>query len=209
MRRGHGALAAAGDPVPVLAERTGAPPSRRVALPPRRRPVYSPHAMAPARALRLLVLHGPNLNVLGTREPAVYGRVTLAELDARVRAHAQRRGVHAVCRQSNHEGQLVDWLQAARREGFGAVVLNAGALTHYSVALRDAIAAIEVPVIEVHLSNVHAREPFRHHSMIAAVVRGQIAGFGVTSYLLGIDAALELGGGAPPPPRPARSRARR
>ncbi|PYM36329.1 MAG: 3-dehydroquinate dehydratase [Candidatus Rokuibacteriota bacterium] len=107
-----------------------------------------------------LVLHGPNLNLLGTREPAVYGRVTLAQLDRLIREHARRRGMRVECRQSNHEGQLVDWLQSAEREGFGGVVFNPGAFTHYSLALRDAIAAIKVPVVEVHVSNVHGREEF-------------------------------------------------
>jgi len=142
-----------------------------------------------------LVLHGPNLNLLGTREPAVYGRVSLAEVDRLVREHGRRRGVRVECRQSNHEGQLIDWLQGAAREGFGGVVFNPGAFTHYSLALRDAVAAIPVPVVEVHLSNVHGREDFRRHSVIAAVARGQIAGFGPQSYLLGLDALLALGHG--------------
>lgn len=145
----------------------------------------------PARSA--LVLHGPNLNLLGTREPAVYGRVTLAEVDRLVREHGRRRGVHVECRQSNVEGELIGWLQGAEREGFAGVVLNPGAFTHYSIALRDAVAAIRVPVVEVHLSNVHGREEFRRHSVIAAVARGQIAGFGPQSYLLGLDALLTLG----------------
>jgi 3-dehydroquinate dehydratase-2 len=134
------------------------------------------------------VLHGPNLNLLGTREPSVYGRTTLAQVDGMLRDHARRRGHTVECRQSNHEGQLVDWLQAARREGFAGVVFNPGAFTHYSFALRDAVAAIALPVVEVHLSNVHGREEFRRHSVIAAVARGQISGFGPQSYLLGFDA---------------------
>jgi len=138
--------------------------------------------------MKVLVLHGPNLNLLGTREPGVYGRTTLRQVDTMLRDHAQRRGHRVECRQSNHEGQLVDWLQAARREGFAGVVLNPGAFTHYSFALRDAVAAIDLPVVEVHLSNVHGREEFRRHSVIAAVARGQIAGFGPQSYLLGFDA---------------------
>ena len=137
---------------------------------------------------RILVLHGPNLNLLGTREPGVYGRTTLAQVDTMLRDHARRRGHTVECRQSNHEGQLVDWLQAARREGFAGVVFNPGAFTHYSFALRDAVAAIALPVVEVHLSNVHGREEFRRHSVIAAVARGQISGFGPQSYLLGFDA---------------------
>jgi len=138
--------------------------------------------------MKVLVLHGPNLNLLGTREPGVYGRTTLAQVDAMLRDHARRRGHAVECRQSNHEGQLVDWLQAARREGFAGVVFNPGAFTHYSFALRDAVAAIALPVVEVHLSNVHGREEFRRHSVIAAVARGQISGFGPQSYLLGFDA---------------------
>lgn len=146
-----------------------------------------------AMALRAaLVLHGPNLNLLGTREPAVYGRVTLAGLDRLIREHARRRGMRVECRQSNHEGQLVDWLQGAAREGFGGVVFNPGAFTHYSIALRDAVAAIGLPVVEVHLSNVHAREEFRRHSVIASVARGQISGFGPQSYLLGLEALAAL-----------------
>ena len=138
--------------------------------------------------MKILVLHGPNLNMLGTREPGVYGKVTLAEVDRMIREHARRRGGSVECRQSNLEGQLVDWLQAAQREGFDGVVFNPGAFTHYSIALRDAVAAIKLPVVEVHLSNVHGREEFRRHSVIAAVARGQIAGFGPQSYLLGFDA---------------------
>jgi len=144
-----------------------------------------------------LVLHGPNLNLLGTREPGVYGRLTLPEVDRLIREHGRRRGVRVECRQSNAEGELIGWLQRAEQEGFGGVVLNPGALTHYSLALRDAVAAIRVPVVEVHLSNIHGREEFRRHSVIAAVARGQIAGFGPRSYLLGLDALLTLGGARP------------
>ncbi len=133
--------------------------------------------------MKVLVLHGPNLNLLGTREPGVYGRLTLAQIDRMLRDHARPRGDSVECRQSNHEGQLIDWLQAAQREGFAGVVFNPGAFTHYSIALRDAVAAIKLPVVEVHLSNVHSREEFRRHSVIAAVARGQISGFGARSYL--------------------------
>jgi 3-dehydroquinate dehydratase-2 len=138
----------------------------------------------------------------------VYGRTTLAEVDRLLEEHARERGVSVECRQSNLEGQLIDWLHGAEAAGFAGVVLNPGAFTHYSIALRDAVAAIQVPVVEVHLSNVHAREEFRRHSVIAAVARGQIAGFGATSYLLGLDAVLAAvrdrpghGGAAPPTPR--------
>lgn len=144
---------------------------------------------------RVLVLHGPNLNLLGTREPGVYGRATLADVDRLIRDHARSLGVGVECRQSNHEGQLVDWLQAARRERFAGVVFNPGAFTHYSIALRDAVSAIDVPVVEVHLSNVHAREEFRRQSVIAPVARGQIAGFGPWSYCLGLDAVVALAAG--------------
>jgi 3-dehydroquinate dehydratase-2 len=148
-------------------------------------------------ALRaVLVLHGPNLNMLGTREPGVYGRASLADVDRAIQAHARRRGLRAVCRQSNVEGELIGWLQRAEREGFGGVVFNPGAFTHYSLALRDAVAAIGVPVVEVHLSNVHGREEFRRHSVIAPVARGQIAGFGPHSYCLGLDALLAAAGPA-------------
>ena len=144
-----------------------------------------------------LVLHGPNLNLLGTREPGVYGRVTLTEVDRLLRERGRKLGVQVTARQSNHEGQLIDWLQGARREGFFGVVFNPGAFTHYSIALRDAVAAIDVPVVEVHLSNIHAREDFRRQSVIAAAARGQISGFGPHSYLLGLDALLSLRGRRP------------
>lgn len=140
----------------------------------------------------ILVLHGPNLNLLGRREPAVYGRATLAEIDGALHAQAGAAGVSVTCLQSNHEGVLIDALQAAALDGTAAVVLNAGGLTHTSVALRDAIVGCGVPVIEVHLSNVAAREEFRRVSLIAAVVVGSISGFGVDSYRLGLDAALAL-----------------
>ena len=158
--------------------------------------------MARSSAALVLVLHGPNLNLLGTREPAVYGRTTLARLDSLIKQHAARRGAKAVCRQSNHEGQLIDWIQGAAGEGFRAIVLNPGALTHYSLALRDAVSAVSLPVVEVHLSNIHGREDFRRHSVVGAVARGQIAGFGPASYLLGLDAALQSASKARPSRRP-------
>jgi 3-dehydroquinate dehydratase-2 len=138
----------------------------------------------------ILVLHGPNLNLLGQREPAVYGTATLGEVDAAIAAHAASRGVRVECRQSNHEGVLVDAIQGAAAQGFAAIVINPAAFTHYSYAIRDAIAAVALPVVEVHLSNIHGREPFRHRSVTAGACRGQIAGFGVHSYALGLDAAL-------------------
>ena len=158
--------------------------------------------MARPVAARVLVLHGPNLNLLGTREPSVYGRTTLAQLDLLIQRHAAGRGAQAVCRQSNYEGQLIDWIQGAAREGFAAVVINPGALTHYSLALRDAVSAVSVPVVEVHHSNIHGREEFRRHSVIAAAARGQIAGFGPASYLLGVDAALQSAAAGRPSRRP-------
>jgi len=161
--------------------------------------------MATSTERAILILHGPNLNLLGTREPAVYGRISLAEVNRGLERHAASRGVQVTCRQSNHEGQLVDWIQSAGQEGFAAIVINPGALTHYSLALRDAVDAITLPVIEVHLSNIHGREAFRRHSVIAAAARGQISGFGPASYLLGVDAALAVVG-ASAPGRPARRR---
>lgn len=155
---------------------------------------------------RALVLHGPNLNLLGTRETTVYGRTTLPEVDRMIREHGRALRLEVECRQSNHEGQLVDWLQGAARERFVGVVMNPGAFTHYSLALRDAVAAIDVPVVEVHLSNVHGREEFRRQSVIAAVARGQIAGFGPQSYLLGLDALVGLVSGRRAPRRARRSR---
>ncbi len=139
--------------------------------------------------MKILFLNGPNLNLLGTREPDKYGTTTLAEIEQRVRARAVELGVQAEFRQSNTEGELVGWIQEAKGH-FDWVVLNAAAYTHTSIALRDAISAVQVPTIEIHLSNVHAREEFRHRSLIAPVCRGQICGFGVNSYLLGLEAAV-------------------
>ena len=143
--------------------------------------------------VKVLVIHGPNLNLLGQRQPEIYGAMTLAEIDRRLQALAREEGAAVETVQSNHEGAIIDRLHATQGR-YGAVVLNAGALTHYSYALRDAIASISVPVIEVHLSNIHAREAFRI-SVIAPVVSGQIAGFGVHSYLLGFRAALAVAAG--------------
>lgn len=136
------------------------------------------------------VLNGPNLNLLGSREPAVYGTATLDDIEAMLAARCAARGATLVFRQSNHEGDLVTWIQEAGRAG-AAVILNAGALTHTSIALLDAIKGSGAAVIEVHLSNVYARENFRHHSFISPAARGVIAGFGPRSYLLALDAILE------------------
>lgn len=137
------------------------------------------------------MLNGPNLNLLGKREPQIYGSATLADIEKAVRDKAGTLGVGVDFRQSNHEGELVTWIQEAVGI-FQVIVLNAAAYTHTSVALRDAIAAAGIPTIEVHISNVHARETFRHLSMIAPVCRGQITGFGVNSYILAIDAAVTI-----------------
>lgn len=141
--------------------------------------------------MNILFLNGPNLNLLGQREPGIYGSLTLADIEAQVREAAKDRGVDVDFRQSNIEGELITWIQEARGV-FDVVVLNAAAYTHTSVGLRDAIAGSGVKTIEIHISNVHAREEFRHNSLIAPVCVGQIAGFGVGSYLLGMDAAIRL-----------------
>jgi 3-dehydroquinate dehydratase II len=143
-------------------------------------------------AKTIVVLNGPNLNLLGTREPEIYGSATLADVEAAVRAKAGTLGLSAEFRQSNREGELVDWLQEAGRRGVKAVILNAAGYTHTSVALLDAIKSIKVPVIEVHLSNPHTRESFRHTSYISMAAKGVIAGFGLTSYLLAVEAAAVL-----------------
>ncbi len=137
------------------------------------------------------MLHGPNLNLLGQREPAVYGRTTLAEIDADLAAIARESGHDLASFQSNSDGALIDRIHAAAKEAIAFIVINPGALTHTSVALRDALAAVAIPFIEVHLSNVHAREAFRHHSYIADLAVGVISGFGAESYRLGLSAALK------------------
>lgn len=144
----------------------------------------------------ILVLHGPNLNLLGEREPEVYGRTTLAEIDDRLAALATELGVAVDCFQSNHEGELIDRIQAGRGR-VGAIVVNAGGFTHTSVALRDALASADVPVVEVHLSNIHRRESFRHHSYLSGVAEGVLAGLGPHGYRLALDHALRRI--APPP----------
>ena len=158
-----------------------------MSLPPEPRPEAQPSATP-----LVFVLNGPNLNLLGTREPAIYGSDTLDDIAGRLEDRARELGLEVDVRQSNHEGHLVDWLHEAQASNAAAVLLNAGAFTHTSVALYDAIKAIRTPVIEVHLSNPHTREAFRHHSYVGMAARGTIAGFGADSYLLALEAAAKF-----------------
>ena len=137
----------------------------------------------------ILVIHGPNLNMLGTREPEIYGSMTMQDINDDLQKQADEAGVHIDFFQSNHEGEIIDKLHEARGR-YDYIILNAGAYTHYSIAIRDALAAIEIPTIEVHISNIHQREEFRHHSVIAPVVIGQICGFGLESYKAALYVAV-------------------
>ena len=145
---------------------------------------------------RILVLHGPNLNLLGTREPSIYGAASLDDINARLTARAQAAGAALECFQSNTEGALVDRIQAAGRDGTGFILINPAAYTHTSVAMRDALAAVKIPYIEVHLSNVFRREPFRHHSYFTDLAVGMICGLGARGYELALDYALQAKQGA-------------
>lgn len=138
--------------------------------------------------MKLLVLHGVNLNMFGQRDPAQYGTATLADIDAALQQLAGELGLGLECFQTNHEGAMCERIHQAHREGLDGVLINAGAWTHTSIAIRDALGILKCPIVEVHMSNIHAREPFRHHSYIADIARGQICGFGVDSYLLGLRA---------------------
>lgn len=141
-------------------------------------------------AKKLLLLNGPNLNLLGTREPQVYGSTTLAEIERDASAQAKAAGAELASFQSNHEGLLIDRIHAAREEGVDAIVINPGGLTHTSVALRDALAGVAIPFVEIHISNIHRREAFRHHSYLSELAAGVICGFGIDGYRHAIDFAL-------------------
>ncbi|MGC8829312.1 MAG: type II 3-dehydroquinate dehydratase [Verrucomicrobiia bacterium] len=141
--------------------------------------------------MKVLFINGPNLNMLGTREPGIYGGITLPQIEQRVREKATELGVDVEFKQSNSEGEIITYIQQASGK-YDAIVLNAGAYTHTSIGIRDAISAVGIPVVEIHLSNIHAREPFRHNSMIAPVCVGQISGFGWYSYILGLFAAVNV-----------------
>ena len=145
--------------------------------------------------MKILLLNGPNLNLLGTREPQTYGATTLAELEASMTALAAAAGATLRCFQSNHEGALVDRIHAARDEAIDAIIINPAAYTHTSVALRDALAGVAIPFVEVHISNVHAREPFRHHSYLSGIAAGVLAGFGVDGYRMALEHLLRTRSG--------------
>ncbi len=158
---------------------------------------------------KVMVLNGPNLNMLGTRQPEIYGYDTLADIEGRLETQAKALGLGVVCRQSNHEGELVTWIQEARTTCAG-IIINPGAYTHTSVAIRDALSACDMPIIELHLSNIHKRESFRHHSYVSAVATGTILGFGAHGYELALEAMENLLGkpAAPSKPKP-KPRARK
>ena len=141
--------------------------------------------------LKILLLNGPNLNLLGTREPQTYGHTTLSDVESAATAQVNARGGVLECFQSNHEGVLIDRIHVARLDGTGHIVINPGGLTHTSVALRDALAGVAIPFFEVHVSNVHQREPFRHHSFLSDIAAGVIVGFGVAGYTMALAAALD------------------
>lgn len=140
---------------------------------------------------KILVIHGPNLDLLGTREPSIYGQVTIREIDENLKKLGKELGVEVESYQSNHEGEIVSKIGQAP-DAYGAIVINPAAYTHTSIAIRDAVSAVKIPTVEVHLSNIYAREEFRHHSLVAPVARGQVSGFGPQSYELGLRAAVRL-----------------
>lgn len=141
---------------------------------------------------KVLVIHGPNLNLLGQREKDIYGETTLEDINEELKELAQDNEIELDILQSNHEGDIVDKIGKSKAEGFSAILINPAAYTHTSVAIRDAVAAVDIPTVEVHLSNIHAREEFRHKSLIAPVAQGQICGFGIESYLLGLEAIIGM-----------------
>ncbi len=141
---------------------------------------------------KVLVIHGPNLNLLGQREKDIYGTTTLAEINGKLEALAKEHGVELEILQSNHEGEIVDAIGHSKKKNIKAILINPAAYTHTSVAIRDAIAAVEIPTVEIHLSNIYAREEFRHTSLIAPVAKGQVCGFGAHSYILGLQAVIQL-----------------
>ena len=141
-------------------------------------------------AKKILLLNGPNLNLLGSREPEIYGKTTLVDVEMSTRAQAEAAGAELICFQSNHEGALIDRIHAAKSEGVGAIIINPGGLTHTSVALRDALAGVAIPFLELHITNVHRREPFRHHSYFSEIATGVLCGFGTDGYRYAVDYAL-------------------
>jgi 3-dehydroquinate dehydratase II len=196
-----------GEAQPLVSARDGLQDLRGPSRSPRRRapagswtpPEASNRGGAKEPMAKFLVLHGINLNMFGKRDPAQYGTITLAEIDARVKALGKELGVEVECYQTNLEGDMAERIHRAHADGTDGVLINAGAWTHYSYGIRDALAILKVPIVEIHMSNIHAREEFRHHSVIGPIAKGQIAGFGVESYLLGLRAAVAAARGGKKP----------